>query len=197
VRHPAADLGSADAILFVPRQEGDVADGLLALDCLRTAEFGRAGRVRQRDGLRVVAMLRDPVKAALLERRLDEMAGPGAECRFTVLSSERLRHHFTVQSLFVWSLNSVLLELLGASGQHLCRVLPRQPDGRRPTGEVDPLVLAEQLYTEHGALLVGYDSAAGETRLGPSDLAAGTPLPWSNVRALYVVMDGRRLSPFA
>jgi hypothetical protein len=195
LRHPASDLGEADAVLFLPRQEGDVADGLMALDCLRTAEFARGG-VRLRDGLRVVAMLRDPVKALLLERRLDEMAGPGAETRFTVLSSERLRHHFTVQSLFVWGLNGVLLDLLGASGQHMCRVLPRLADGRRPSGAIDPLALAAELYERHAAVLVGCDTASGETLLGPAALA-GTPLTWADVRALYVVMDGRRLSPFA
>jgi hypothetical protein len=196
LRHPAADPGSADAILFLPRQEGDVADGLLALDCLRTAEFGRSGRIRHAEGARVVAMLRDPVKAELLERRLDEMAGPGSESRFTVLSSERLRHHFTVQSLFVRGLNGVLLELLGASGQHLCRVVPRMADGRRPSGDVeDALALVKALYTQHAAVLVGYDNAAGEPVLGPPRVAAGSRLAWADVRALYVVMDGRRLAP--
>lgn len=195
LRNPAVDLPATDAVVFLPRDEGDAADGMVALDCLRLAQFAAAEVVALRPGLRVVGVLRDPVKSDLLESRLDQMAGPSGDERFTVASSERLRHLFTVQNLFVAGLNAVLLELLGASGQHLCRVGVTGAGGRQPPGAFDPLAAGAELL-DRGLLLLGADlaedSRASRVALGPVEMPPG-PVPWSSVRALYLVGDGQGL----
>ena len=202
LRNPALDLARTDAMLFLPRDPADVTDGLVALDCLRIAEFGASGVVALRPGFRVVALVRDPLKSDLLEARLDEIAGPGAEARFTVVSSERLRNHFLVQNLFVPGLNAVLLEMLGASGQHLARLVPRTPDGA-PRGDFDPWDLARYLYAAHRVVPVGIErlgaSGRADAILDPAELAAGRRIAWDAVRALYVLgeVPGLRPSPSA
>jgi hypothetical protein len=164
----------------------------VALDCLRLAEFASNGLVRFRSGFRVVAMMRDPVKSDLLEARLDQLAGPGRESRFTIISSERLRNQFLVQNLFVPGLSAVLLDMLETSGQHLCRLLPTSPGGAgRPSGEVDAWELARHLLVARGLVPIGIERVASsgqlETVLDPGQLAPGHRLPWSSVSALYVL----------
>ena len=198
LRHPAADLSGADAVLFLPRDPGDVSDGLVALDCLRLSQFGATGLVHFRPGLRVLGLFRDPAKSDLLESRLDEMAGPGAEARFTVVSSERIRHHFLVQHLFVRGLGSVFREIVGASGQHICRLVPRGPGGGPPAGDFDPWALAGHLLAGRSLVPLGLERAGAsgrpEVALDPGELAPGRRIAWSSVRAIYVLGNGRALA---
>jgi hypothetical protein len=193
--HPAADLGGADAVLFLPRDPGDVSDGLVALDCLRLSQFGASGLVRFRPGLRVLGLFRDPAKSDLLESRLDEMAGPGAEARFTVVSSERIRHHFLVQHLFVRGLGSVFREMVGASGQHICRLVPRGPEA---AGDFEPWALAGHLLCARGLVPLGFEHVGADGRsevtLDPGELANRRRIAWSSVRAVYVLGNGRALA---
>jgi hypothetical protein len=119
------------------------------------------------------------------------MAGEGQSSRFTVLSSERLRHHFMVQTLFVPSLNGVLLELLGAAGQHLARVVPASARAGR---DFDPAELALEVLDRHRAVLLGYERANGSVMLDPRQMTPNARVAWSDVRSLYVVADGRRVA---
>jgi hypothetical protein len=196
LRHPAADLSAADAILFLPREGADDADGLVALDCLRIAQFGTAGLLRFQAGLRVVGLVRDPVKCDLLESRLDEMAGPGAEARFTIVSSERVRHHFLVRHVFVRGLGSVFLELLGATGQHLCRLVPEW-GADSSDGDFDPWELYQHLLVGRGLLLLGLERASAGGRpqldLDPRHMGPGQRVARSSIAALYVLGNGRAL----
>jgi len=191
LRHPHVDLASTDVLLFLPGDGSDASDGTVALDCLRIADFGASGAVRFRPGFRVVGMMRDPVKSDLLEQRLDQMAGTGAEARFTIISSERLRHHFMVQNIFVRRLNAVYLELLGGYGQHLCRLVP----SGNLSGDFDPWELAGHLVSAHQQVPLGLEveTADGrrETVLDPRRLAPGGRIPWSSVKALYCVAEGQ------
>jgi hypothetical protein len=192
------DLAHTDAMLFLPRDPDDVADGLVALDCLRIAEFGASGLLALRPGFRVVALVRDPLKSELLEARLDEMAGPGGEARFTVVSSERLRNHFLVQNLFVPGLNSVLLEILESSGQHLCRLVPRTAGGAA-RGDFDPWDLARYLLAEQRVVPVGIERldawGKADAILDPAELAPGRRMAWDAVSALYVLGEAPGVKP--
>jgi hypothetical protein len=194
LRHPQVDLSRTDALLFLPREGGEAADGMVALDCLRIAHFGQCGAVRFRPGFRVLGKVRDPVKSDLLERRLDQMAGPGAKARFTIISSERIRNHFMVQNIFVRGLNAVYLELLDGCGQHFCRLVPHLPPAE---GESDLDELTRHLAAERGLLLIGFERAAAdgstEVLLDPRALGSGQRVAWSALRALYVVGEGRAL----
>jgi hypothetical protein len=193
LRHPHVDLSRTDVLLFLPGDSSDASDGTVALDCLRIAHFGTSNAVRFRPGFRVVGMMRDPVKSDLLERRLDEMAGPGAEARFSIISSERLRHHFMVQNIFVRRLNAVYLELLGGYGQHLCRLVP----SGGLTGDIDPWELIGHLVDGHQLVPIGFELLAHDgqraTLLDPRRLGPGQRLPWASVKAIYAVGEGQAL----
>jgi hypothetical protein len=193
LRHPYVDLARTDVLLFLPGESNDASDGTVALDCLRVAHFGSSGAVTFPPGFRVVGMMRDPVKSDLLEQRLDEMAGVGAEARFTIISSERLRHHFMVQNIFVRRLNAVYLELLGGYGQHLCRLVP--PEGL--AGEVDLWQLIGHLADRHKLVPIGFEVLASdgrrETRLDPRRLGPGQNIPWASLKAIYAVGEGQAL----
>jgi len=193
LRHPDVDLSRTDVMLFLPGDSGDAADGTVALDCLRVAHFGTSSAVRFRPGFRVVGMMRDPVKSDLLEQRLDQMAGPEAEARFTIISSERIRHHFMVQNLFVRRLNAVYLELLGGYGQHLCRLVP----AGNLAGDFDPWELIGHLVETHQLVPLGLElmTSAGlrETLLDPRHLGPGQRIAWSSVKAIYAVAEGQAL----
>ena len=193
LRHPHVDLAQTDVLLFLPGESGDASDGTVALDCLRIADFGASGAVSFRPDFRVLGMMRDPVKSDLLEKRLDEMAGPDAEARFTIISSERLRHHFMVQNIFVRRLNAVYLELLGGYGQHLCRLMPTGP----LPAQVDAWELASVLVARHALVPVAFEVVEADggrsividpRRLGPGDKLAG-----ASIKAIYAVGDGQAL----
>jgi len=195
----AVELESADAVLFLPGgSRAEELDGGVALDCLHVANLARSGEVTPRPWLHVLGMVSDPVKGELLESRLARRAGVQGEPRFTVISSERARHHYIMQNVFVRGLNPVYLELLRAGGQHLARVVPRDPEGRRPTaGTCDPGVLVEHLLTRRlvlvGLELVGLERDEGDPRprieLDPRELRPGVEIPWRRVRALYLLGD--------
>ncbi|MEM7585815.1 MAG: ion transporter [Acidobacteriota bacterium] len=194
----AVDLESADAILLLPGthriEEGD---GVVALDSLHIANLARSGELKPRPDLHVLCMVRDAVKGDLLESRLQAIAGPGDGPRFTVISSERVRHHFIMQNVFVRNLNPLYLELLNAAGQHLGRVLPRHSSGGPMQGAFDPAELANTLLLVHGMVFLGLevdDGAGGfDIELDPKQMPPGELVPWSSVRALYVLASWRDL----
>ncbi len=189
-RAGAVDLDSADAMLLLPgASRVDERDGAVALDCLHVANLARGGDLAPRDGLHVVGMVRDAVKGDLLESRLETIAGAGGGIRFTVISSERARHHFIMQNVFVRGLNPLYLQLLNAEGQHLCRLIPG--DGLPTAGGFDPAELADHLLAVRGLVFVGLeldDGAGGCTiELDPRQMPAGKIVPWRSVRALYAL----------
>lgn len=207
----AVTLEAADVILLLhSRHVDEDSDGRIALDCLHLANLERTGAVRFRPGVHVLALVRDPAKGDLLERRLVEMAGARSEhseqddegCRFTVISRERARHRFLVQSLFVRGLSPVYLDLLSSRGQHLSRLHPTDAAGEPLDGRVDPRALADRLLDERGLLLVGFElrdeadpasDSTPEVVIDPRRLRADQSVPWSRVRALYVLGDGADL----
>ncbi len=139
-------LEDAEVVLLAPAAD-EVAepDGQVALDALRLAELARhAGRVRP--GLRVVAAMRDPDRAELLEQRL---AGD-PHCRVTVLATDRLRDRSIVQGIFVRGLTQVMLELLGPTGPRLERLdlasgYERGSDLRRALADAGVTLVAAEI----------------------------------------------------
>ncbi len=188
----AVDLETADAIMLLPGAGGaEELDGAVALDCLHLANLARGGDLKPRRGLHVLGMVRDAVKGDLLESRLETIAGPGSSIRFTVISSERARHHFIMQNVFVRGLNPVYLQLLNADGQHLSRLIPKGGDGLPPAGEFDPAELGDHLLADRGLVFLGLeleDGSGGSTiELDPRKMPPGTTMPWKSVRAVYAL----------
>ncbi len=183
----AIDLESADAVLLLPgASRAEELDGTVALDCLHLANLERSGDLKPRAELHVLGMVRDAVKGDLLESRLEAIAGPGSRLRFTVISSERARHHFIMQNVFVRGLNPLYMQLLDAEGQHLSRLIP---EGM--AGELDPGELGDHLLLDRGLVFVGLeldDGAGGCTiELDPQKMPPGRPIAWRSVRAVYAV----------
>jgi hypothetical protein len=193
--HPWVDLAQTDAVLFLPREQDDVTDGLVAIDCLRMADFFASMRSRMNPSLRVVALLGDPTKSDLLESRLDETA-PENEMRFTVLSSERLRQGFAVRNLFVRGLSPLLLELLSVQGHHLQRLVPAWPEGRPPEGTFDVWDLVRYCIVHDRLLPIGFElSGSNEAILDASALRPGQRIANADLRAVYVVGSANLRSP--
>ncbi len=201
VHDPVINLATVDVVLFLPRTRGaDALDGVVALECLQLARLEASGQLPYPPHTRVLAMIQDPVKGDLLERRLDEMTGgPGRE-RFTIVSSERVRHHFIVQNVFVRGLNAVFRELFDPAGPSIRRMEPRKAGPGALAGDFDPHVLARHLLVERGCAFLGVelDPIPGggqgpgrgqepEIILDPRELPRGRRLSWARVRALYVV----------
>ena len=191
-------LESANAILLLPGGSRiEELDGTVALDGLHIANLTRGGALTTRPGLHVLCMVRDAVKGDLLESRLERIADPARSTRFTVISSERARHHFIMQNVFVRSLNPLYLELLNAEGQHLSRLLPEAPDGAHPVGTFDPAELGRHLLLDRGLVFVGLElaEASGTTRieLDPQEMPPGAQIDWNSVRSLYVLGAWRDL----
>lgn len=176
-------LAGAEVVVLAPgRDEVEEGDGQVALDALRLAELARRGG-HTRPELRVVALVRDAVRADLLGERL---ARDGAEAgRFLVLSANRLHDRYVVQSLFVRGLTRAMLELLGPHGARLER--------RVPVGAVSGLEdgrLVASLAAA-GATLVGVELErrdAAELVLEPSRLATLDAATLGCLRAVYVVV---------
>ncbi len=194
----AVDLGSADAVLLLPGGSRiEEVDGAVALDCLHIANLTRSGALRTRPELQVLCMVRDAIKGDLLESRLEAIADPAKATRFTVISSERARHHFIMQNVFVRGLNPLYLELLNAEGQHLSRLLPKTEDGTAPVGSFDPAELTRHLLLDRGLVFIGLElrQASGGFRieLDPQEMPPGTLIDWSSVRALYALGAWRDL----
>ncbi len=195
-RHGSVTLEAADAILLLPaspRGGGD-SDGRIALDALHLADLERTGSVRFRPGTHVLALVRDPDKGDLLESRLEAVTRDSRLCRYTVISSERARHRFVMQNVFVHGLNSVYLQLLDSQGEHFARLLPRSPDGQELRGPFDAGLLADALLRERGWLLIGFelcaaDSERVEVELDPSRLLVGSFLSWERVKAVYAMVS--------
>ncbi len=192
----AVDLETADAILLLPGASRALErDGSVALDCLHLANLARGGDWTPRDGLHIVGMVRDAVKGDLLESRLGTI-GAGSAIRFTVISSERARHHFIMQNVFVHGLNPLYMQLLNAEGQHLSRLIPGASDGDggdggKPAGRFDPAELADYLLTGRGLVFLGLEledgSGDGTIELDPRKMPPGTTVPWASVRAVYAL----------
>jgi hypothetical protein len=193
LQDPALAPERTDVLLFLPRTRGaDALDGQVALDCLQLADLSARGETPFPEHARVLAMVQDPVKGDLLEKRLDAMTGADLAERFTVISSERVRHHFIVQNVFVRGLNSVYASLFAPEGPSLRRLEQRDDWGERPHGDVAPAALARYLDEVHGQVLFGLELDAGPDReprtvLDPSELASDAPLPWTSIRALYAL----------
>lgn len=210
----AVTLEEADVILLLPSRtaaeragQGDASDGRIALECLHLANLERSGAVRFRDGLHVLALVRDPAKGELLEDRLEEMVAPSREdgdtserqCRYTVISRELAVQRYLMQNVFVRGLNSIYLDLLSSRGDYLSRLLPEDAAGHHPSGTFDPQQLADHLLDERDLLLVGYERRAGlveqddpfddepDVVIDPEELRAGRCIPWADVTALYVL----------
>ena len=192
----AVDLDSADAVLLLPGPSpGSEArqdlDGRVALDCLHMANLVRDAEVVPRPGLHILGFVRDPIKGDLLERRFSRPNDEGDEPRFTIVSSERARHHFIMQNVFVRGLNSIYLELMGFAGQHLARVKPLGEDGRSLDGVFEPLRLAETLLCERQLILLGYEVVTEDggrhVELDPRQMQDCPEIPWTSVYALYVL----------
>ena len=193
LQDPALAPDRTDVLLFLPRTRGaDALDGQVALDCLQLAELAARGETPFPEHARVLAMVQDPIKGDLLEKRLDDMTGRGGSERFTVISSERVRHHFIVQNVFVRGLNAVYATLFAPTGASLRRLEQRDGWGERPRGDVVPGALARYLDEVHGQVLLGLELEAGpdaepRTVLDPTALASSTPIPWDSICALYVL----------
>ena len=115
------ELGRVDVLLFLPRTRGaDALDGEIALDCLQLARLEDQGRPVYAERTRVLAMVQDPVKGDLLERRLDEMTG-GPRVRAFHRRVER-----------------ACAAPLHRAERVRARVERRLPDPVRPLGAVDP-----------------------------------------------------------
>ncbi len=203
----AVDQESADAVLLLPgANRAEERDGMVALDCLHLANLERSGDLELRAGLHVLGMVRDAVKGDLLESRLEAIVGPDSHLRFTVISSERARHHFIMQNVFVRGLNPLYTQLLNAEGQHLSRLLPGDVAGEPPTGDFDPAELGDHLLLDRGLVFVGLelDDRDGEepprgpgplrVELDPRKMPPGRKIPWRSVRAVYAVGSWEDLS---
>ncbi|MEM9557294.1 MAG: hypothetical protein AAGC60_23750 [Acidobacteriota bacterium] len=196
-------LEAADAILLLPPGDtGTDSDGRIALDCLHLANLERTGTAQFRPGAHVLALLRDPAKGELLERRLMAMRGGDGACRYTVVSRELVRQRFVVQSVFVRGLSSIYLEMLSSRGQFLARVVPSDDastDAER-LDSIDLEELAEHLLETHDVLLVGYEHEVDgnpEAIVDPDALRRTDPLPRHEVTALYVLGAGPDLAAMA
>ncbi|MEE8526429.1 MAG: hypothetical protein V3T72_21035, partial [Thermoanaerobaculia bacterium] len=196
LRHEkAVDVETADAVLLLPGPSGAGAkkdlDGRVALDCLHMANLVRGSEITPRPGLHILGFVSDPVKGDLLERRFSRITDRGDEPRFTIISSERARHHFIMQNVFVRGLNSIYLDLMGIAGQHLARLKPFDPDGRPPAGTFDPGRLAAELLCERQLILLGYETVTADgdrhVELDPRQMQGNSGMPWTSVRALYVL----------
>jgi len=189
---PVLRLSETDTVAFMPRSDDPSADGLVALDCLRLADLHTRRALAVPESFHVLGLVRDAVKTERLAGRIRELAGEHGTRRFTILSSERARHQFLVQNLFVPGLNAVQLEMLGATGQHLCRLVPRQPASGQASG-LEPEAL-EAACAERGLLFAGVELAGPDgtqVLLDPRELPPGRALPWSEVSGLYALGDQR------
>jgi hypothetical protein len=182
-------LESADVILLLPAQGAGDSDGAIALDCLHLAQLEAADPGCFRAHLHVLALLRDPVKGELLEKRLHDMGREtGTDTLYTIISRERIRHLFLMQCVFVRGLNGILLRLLRLHGQHLARLEPGL-EGSRPPGLFDPWYQRTFLGSR-GVVLLGFelDTEKGPiVRIDPTVLGPGNAVPWKQVCALYVL----------
>ncbi len=195
----AVSVVTADAILLLPglalgNDGKQDLDGRVALDCLHTANLVRDAEIAPRPGLHVLGYVRDPIKGDLLERRFARITDGDGQPRFTIVSSERARNHFIMQNVFVRGLNSIYLELMGAEGQHLARLKPSDADGRPLKGTFHPSRLAGELLAERRTILLGYETETEDgdrhVELDPRQMQACPGIPWTSVRALYVLGSG-------
>jgi hypothetical protein len=189
-RDPQLRLSETEAVAFLPRGDDESADGLVALDCLRLADLLARGALEVPASFHVLGLLRDPVKTDRLSGRVAELTSDREGRRFTILSSERARHQFLVQNLFVPGLNTVLLEILGASGQHLCRLVPRSTPGPRG-GNVDALAV-QAAVAARDLLFIGLEKTGVdgvEVLIDPRELAPDRAVAWGSVTALYALAD--------
>lgn len=188
-------LEDAEVVLLAPAAD-EVAepDGQVALDALRLAELARhAGRARP--GLRVVAAMRDPDRAELLEQRL----GGDPHCRVTVLATDQLRDRSIVQGIFVRGLTQVMLELLGPAGARLERL---ELAGSFASGPALRLALAAAGVTLVGAELgkreEGQGTQPGRLVVDPRELDGLSTKETAAIRAVYGIIasahTGRRSS---
>lgn len=200
VQDPAVGIEETDVLLFLPG--GGYAtsfDGQVALECLQLSHLVAAGRVKLKPQFRVVGMIEDPEKGDLLEQRLDDMAGEHREERFTIVASERVRHHFIVQNVFVRGLNAVFLRLFEAGGTDVGRLLPSARGGGALTGDFAPWDLARHMVTGRRLVLIGVElnetdgSGCRSVVLDPRAFTPDHRLAWDEIRALYVLGDGRAI----
>lgn len=192
----AVTLGEADVILLLlDRNRGVEGDGSIALDALHLANLDRTGGMRFKPGVHVVALVRDPDKGRLLERRLVALSGSDSTSRYTVIARETARHRFLMQSVFVRGLNTIYLALLSSQGQFLSRLLPRDAAGEPLVGPVDLRGLAERLLTERGVIFIGLElqrpsdgpTASPPVLVDPAELRRVGDIDWQSVVALYVL----------
>jgi hypothetical protein len=196
-RNPHVDLERTDVLLYLPsRSAARDSDGLVALGCLKTAHAESSQATQFPPSFRVLGVMDDPVKGDLLENRLDAMILRRPETTFTIICGERMRHWFTVQNVLVRGLSQVCLELLDAGRQGFCRVIPTIA-GTAPPGHFTFEALAARLLDEHGVLLLGIEFVRSvgrpEVLLDPLELRAEGSFAWSDVAALHVLGDGRRM----
>lgn len=162
-------IDDLDTLLFLPATHNH--DGAVALDCLHLANLASRGLLRYRSDLHVIGLVRDPAKGELLESRLRKLAPGRSPLLFSIVSSERVRHQYIVQNVFVRGLNTLFLELLSAEGQHVGRL--DLAGGRVPLDSIDPEALAGTLL-QHDLVLLGLaiDGPEGrEVELRVSELA--------------------------
>lgn len=206
----AVDLEATDVVLLLPSLgPGPDVDGQVALDCLHLAHLERTEAVRFRRDTHILALVRDPEKGDLLERRLSDVVTQGGSCRHTVISQERARHRFITQNVFVRGLNTVYLDLLGSQGPHFARLHPYIEGQPAREGRFDVLRLADHLLHDRGLLLIGWElhgineggaeegaegDGEAEVVVDPEEWVAspGGELEWASIRALYVLGDPRQ-----
>ena len=143
------EIDDLDTLMLLP--ESRDRDGAVALDCLHLVDLASRGLLRYGSGLHVIGLVRDPVKGELLESRLRRLAPGGDSLLFSIVPSERARHQYIVQNVFVRGLNTLFLELLSAEGQHVGRL--DLAGGNIPLGSIDPEALAGTLLREDLILL--------------------------------------------
>lgn len=189
----AGSLSEFDVIvLLLGGDRRHDSDGAIALDLLHLAHLERSGGIHLAPGAHILALVRDPDKGRLLEQRLAGSSA-GRTTRYTVIARETARHRFILQSVFVHGLNSIYLELLGAQGQYLSRLIPDDGKGGWPEGDFVPRRLGEELLATRGLLLVGLEwigeTGELEPRVDPEWVLGTTSRPWARVAALYVLGD--------
>lgn len=179
------EVHDLDTLLLLPETRSR--DGAVALDCLHLANLASRGLLRHRPHLHIVGLVRDPIKGELLESRLRRLAGGKNAMRFSILSSEKTRHEYIVQNVFVRGLNSLFLDLLSAEGQHLGRL--DVPGDGLPLHGMDTISLSGSLL-RHGLILIGLvvqGKSGTHIELQISELSGLAREEWDTLRSVYVL----------
>ncbi|MFC2171233.1 ion transporter [Acidobacteriota bacterium] len=192
-------LKDVDLMLFAPQaDETSDSDAKTALGTLKMWNLQRSRPDLFHPSFRMVALVNEPAKGDLLERKGKEIFAERKECpAFTVLSIERIRNHFLAQAVFVRKIVDIYRDLLCESRQEIFRIVPDWTGGDLDQ-KIGFLDLLNTVYSRERLILIGVEILNPETGcrqlcLNPEPGDPGYRFRLGDLATLCVVGDTQQL----